>query len=402
MPFVLKVAFRYLSANKSQTALLISGVAVGVFVFVFMSALIGGLAVFLVQRTVGDISHVTIEAPSREAEAIVFDRHTQQLLVRQRSTAQRELLRTADAFLPLIEGLAAVEAISPQVVGNGFVIRGQVRAAVAVTGVEPDRVSAIADLASRLTAGTTELTSSTIVMGRQLAADLGVGVGQVVRLQSDRGIERPFLVGGLFEIGVEALDSRAAFVALSAARTLFEVPQGLSRIEVKLRDLYEAEAVARRIAADTGLSATPWTESNAQLLDGLRAQASSGNLIKAFALITIVIGVASALSLSTYRRRPEIGIMRAMGATRRFVMVVFILQGALIGVIGGLFGIGLGFAALSPFPVPELAAAGGLPVDVRLGAYDLAFVLTAIAATLASILPSRAAARVEPVTVISQ
>lgn len=402
MPFVLKVAFRYLTANKSQTALLISGVAVGVFVFVFMSALIGGLAVFLVQRTVGDISQVTIEAPDRNADAIAPAGEVAQLLVRQRSSSRRELLRTADAFLPLIGAMPEIKAISPQVVGNGFMVRGPVRAAVSVTGVEPDKVSAIADLDSRLTDGTSALTSSTILLGAKLADDLGVHVGQVVRLQSDRGIERPFLVGGLFEIGVDALDSRAAFVTLSAARTLFEIPQGLSRIELKLTDLYQADAVAARIAAETGLDATPWTANNAQLLDGLRAQSSSGNLIKAFALITIVIGVASALSLSTYRRRPEIGIMRAMGATRGFVTLVFIIQGALIGIIGGLLGIGLGFLALSPFPVPELAPPGGLPVDVRLGAYDLAFILTAVAATLASILPSRAAARVEPVTVIAQ
>ena len=402
MPFVLKVAFRYLTANKSQTALLISGVAVGVFVFVFMSALIGGLAVFLVQRTVGDISHVTIEAPERDADAIALDGDTRQLLVRQRSSSQRELLRTADAFLPVIEAMPEVEAFSSQIVGNGFMIRGQIRSAVSVTGVEPDKVSAIANLESRLTDGRVELTGSTIVLGQKLADDLGVRVGQVVRLQSDRGIERPFLVGGLFSVGVEALDRRAAFVTISAARTLFEIPQGLSRIEVKLKDLYQADQVAKRIAADTGLDATPWTANNAQLLDGLRAQASSGNLIKAFALITIVIGVASALSLSTYRRRPEIGIMRAMGAKRGFVTLVFILQGALIGIIGGLLGAGLGFAALSPFPVPELAPPGGLPVDVRLGAYDLAFVLTVLAATLASILPSRSAARVEPATVISQ
>lgn len=402
MPFVLKVAFRYLTANKGQTALLISGVAVGVFVFVFMSALIGGLAVFLVQRTVGDISHVTIQAPGREADAIGTDGDTSILLVRQRSTSQRELIRTADAFMPVIEANPDVEAVSPQVVGNGFMIRGQVRAAVTVTGVEADKVSAIADLSSRLTAGTTDLTGTTILLGSKLAEDLGVSVGQVVRLQSDRGIDRSFLVGGLFMIGVDALDSRAAFVSLSAARTLFGVPQGLSRIEVKLKDLYQSEQVARRLTAETGLDATPWTANNAQLLDGLRAQASSGNLIKAFALITIVIGVASALSLSTYRRRPEIGIMRAMGASRRFVTAVFIIQGALIGIIGGLLGAGLGLAALSPFPVPELAAPGGLPVDVRLGAYDLAIMLTAIAATLASILPSRSAARIEPVTVISQ
>ena len=400
MLYGLKIAMRYLTASKAQTGLLIAGVAVGVFVFIFMSALIGGLAVFLVQRTVGDIAHVTVEAPSREAGSLLPD-SAGVLIVEQRST-QRQLLRTADAFMPIIATMPGVTATSQQIVGNGFLVRGQASAPVGVTGVEAGKVSAIANIEKRLIAGSTDLTNSTVIIGSKLADNLGVGIGQVVRMQSDRGVERPLVVGGIFQLGLDALDSRTAFVSLSTARTLFELPQGISRIEIKLEDLNQAEAYAARIAAATGLKATPWTEGNAQLLDGLRAQASSGNLIKAFALITIVIGVASALLLSTYRRRPEIGIMRAMGASRAFVVFVFVTQGALIGILGGLIGAGLGYAALSPFPVPELAPPGGLPVDIRQGAYGLAIALTAVGAILASILPARAAARVDPVSVIGQ
>ncbi len=402
MLYGLKIAMRYLTASKSQTGLLIAGVAVGVFVFIFMSALIGGLAVFLVKRTVGDIAHVTIESPSRDAVSLMPPGVGEVLLVAQPATDQRAQLRTADAFMPLIDELPGVTATSQQIVGNGFMIRGLATQPVGVTGVDADKVSAIADIESRLVEGTTNLSNSTVLIGKSLAADLGIQIGQVVRLRSDRGVERPLVVGGIFALGLEALDKRSAFVSLATARTLFELPQGISRIEIKLDDLNQAEAYATRIAAETGLKATPWTKGNAQLLDGLRAQASSGNLIKAFALITIVIGVASALLLSTYRRRPEIGIMRAMGASRSFVIFVFVTQGALIGILGGLIGAGLGYAALSPFPVPELAPPGGLPVDVRQGAYDLAIALTTIGAILASILPARAAARVDPVSVIGQ
>lgn len=400
MLYGFKIAMRYLTANKAQTGLLIAGVAVGVFVFIFMSALIGGLAVFLVQRTVGDIAHVTVEAPSRSA-GLILPENPGYLVVEQASN-QREQLRTAGAFLPLLERMDGVVAVSPQIVGNGFLVRGQVTAPVGVTGVEPDKVSAIANLEKGLVAGSTTLANNGVILGKALADDLGIGVGQVVRMQSDRGEERSLVISGIFELGVDALDRRAAFVSIAAARTLFEMPQGISRIEIKLADLNQAGAYAQRIAAETGLDATPWTEGNAQLLDGLRAQASSGDLIKAFALITIVIGVASALLLSTYRRRPEIGIMRAFGASRGFVIFVFVTQGALIGILGGLIGAGLGYLALSPFPVPELAPPGGLPVDVRQGAYGLAIALTAIGAILASILPARSAAKVDPVSVIGQ
>ena len=401
MPYAFKIALRYLTATKAQTGLLIAGVAVGVFVFIFMSALIGGLAVFLVQRTVGDIAHVTVEAPSRDPVSLL-PHEPNVLVVQQRATTQRTQLRTAGAFLPLISAMPEVTATSQQIIGNGFIVRGQATAPVSVTGVEDNKVSAIADIESNLVAGETLLTNSTVIIGRTLAEDLGLTVGQVVRIRSERDVERPLVVGGIFELGVEGLDARAAFVSLATARTLFDLPQGISRIEIKLADLNQADAMAARIAAETGLETSPWTEGNAQLLDGLRAQANSGNLIKAFALITIVIGVASALLLSTYRRRSEIGIMRAMGASRGFVVIVFVLQGALIGIIGGLVGAGLGYLSLLPFPLPELAPPGGLPIDVRQGSYGLAIALTAIGAILAAILPARSAARVDPVTVIGQ
>ncbi len=401
MLYGIKIAWRYLTSNKTQTGLLVAGVATGVYVFIFMSALIGGLAVYLVQQTVGDIAHVTLEAPSRDA-GLLFSDEGEALLVQQRASGQRETLRSADAFLPGIEAMAGVKAVSPQIVGNGFVIRGQSRAPVAVTGVEGDKVSAIADLDRRLVAGDTVLSNSNVIVGKTLADDLGIGVGQVITLQSDRNVERALVIAGVFEVGVEALDARAAFVSTATARTLFELPQGLSRIEIKLDDLNQADAFARRLASETGFKATPWTEGNAQLLSGLSAQANSGNLIKGFALVTIIIGVASALLLSTYRRRPEIGIMRAFGASRGFVIFVFVLQGTLIGLLGGLIGAGLGYLSLSPFPLPENASAGGLPIDVRQGAYGLAITLTTIGAILASILPARAAARVDPVSVIGQ
>src|SRR5690606_13018829 len=104
--------------------------------------------------------------------------------------------------------------------------------------------------------------------------------------------------------------------------------------------------------------------------------------------------------LSTYRRQSEIGIMRAMGASQGFVVLVFVIQGALIGLAGGLLGAGLGYLSLLPFPPPEATSGGGLPVDYRQGAYGAAIVLTLIGAVAAAIWPASAASRIDPVKAI--
>ena len=399
MLYALKIATRYLTASKSQTSLLVLGVAVGV--FIFMSALIGGLAEFILSRTVGDISHVTITAEDRDPAILIrLDGHV--LAVTERGSARTATLAEAVTFIPLIETIPGVVAVSPQITGAGFLTRGAQVAQVSVTGLEPGRESAILDLDGYITQGSARLGSGLIVLGETLADDLSLRMGQTLRLQSSTGVSAVLTLSGIYDTGNGMIDGSSIYVGLSTARTLFGLPQGVTRIEIKLADLNAADATALRIRALTGLDAVPWTDGAEQLMEALNAQAQTGYFLKSFALITIVIGVASALLLSTYRRRPEIGIMRAMGAGRGFVIFVFVTQGALIGLMGGLSGAALGYLALLPFPSRDAFEAGTLPMDITQGSYGLAITLTVIGAILASILPARAAARVDPVTAIGQ
>jgi len=400
MLYALKIATRYLTASKAQTALLVLGVAVGVFIFIFMSALIGGLAEFILSRTVGDISHVTIEAADADPALLLPPEGV--LVVPQKSTLRVAELRNTENFLPLIAALPGVRAVSPQINGSGFVTRGAQALQISINGVEPGLESAIINLDGYLVAGTARLAAGGVMLGQTLADDLDLRLGQTVRMTSTTGVDTVLTLTGIYQIGSGGADRRTAYVSLGTGRILFAMPQGVTRIEIKLDDINTADAMALRIAALTGLDAKSWTDGAEQLMEALDAQAQTGYFLKTFALITIVIGVASALLLSTYRRRPEIGIMRAMGAGRGFVVFVFVTQGALVGLMGGLAGAGLGYLALLPFPTRDAFRSGTLPIDITQGSYGLAITLTVIGAILASILPARAAARVDPVTAIGQ
>lgn len=401
MLYGLKIALRYLTASKAQTALLVLGVAVGVFIFIFMSALIGGLAEFILARTVGDISHVTIKAEDADP-AILISAEGHVLAAVERGRARTATLADAATWVPLIETVPGVIAVSPQITGAGFLTRGAQVAQVSVTGLEPGRESAILNLGGYMVEGTARLGSGLIVLGQTLADDLSLRLGQTLRLQSSGGVSMVLTLSGIYKTGNGMMDRSSIFVSLPTARTLFALPQGVTRIEIKLNDLNSADATALRIRALTGLDAVPWTDGAEQLMEALNAQAQTGYFLKSFALVTIVIGVASALLLSTYRRRPEIGIMRAMGAGRGFVVFVFVTQGAMVGLLGGLSGAALGYLALLPFPTREAFRPGTLPMDITQGSYGLAIILTVLGAVLASILPARAAARVDPVTAIGQ
>jgi len=271
MLYALKIATRYLTASKAQTALLVLGVAVGVFIFIFMSALIGGLAEFILSRTVGDISHVTITAEDGDP-AILIRPDGQVLSVIERGRSRTATLAEAATFIPLIETVPGVVAVSPQITGAGFLTRGAQVAQVSVSGLEPGRESAILDLDGYITQGSARLGSGLIVLGETLADDMSLRLGQTLRLQASTGSSAVLTLSGIYDTGNGMIDASRVYVSLSTARTLFGLPQGVTRIEIKLADLNAADATALRIRALTGLDAVPWTDGAEQLMEALNAQ----------------------------------------------------------------------------------------------------------------------------------
>ncbi len=397
-PYAVKLATRHLLSHPGQSALLMSGVALGVGVFIFMSALIGGLATLLTLRTVGSIPHVVLEMPDRDP-AVIAPRPGA-LVVLQKDLSRRQQIAIWQPAVPIIAAQPGVTAVSPQIRGSAYVERGQALAPVGVIGVMPGKLSDIADIKSAVVDGSSNLPTDGILIGSRLADDLGLRVGQVVRLTSDRGRARSFRIGGIFTLGVASADRQAVYMDFTTARALFDLPTGISRIEVKVQPATDAARIAENLRRSTGLKATAWTEDNSQLFEGLDAQARTGIIIKAFALITIVVGIASAMLLSIIRLQSEIGIMRAMGASKRLVVSIFVLEGTLIGFIGAVAGAGTAWLALLPLPPVSEVRSGGLPIDRGQGDFLLAITLTTLAAMLASILPARRDARIDPVEAI--
>jgi len=396
--YAIKLATRHLLSHPGQTALLMSGVALGVGVFIFMSALIGGLATLLTLRTVGSIPHVVLEMPDRDPAILAPQSGTQVVL--QKDLSRREQIAIWQPALPIIEAERGVTAVSPQIRGSAYVERGQALAPVGVIGVMSGKLSDIADIQAAIVDGSSNLPTDGVLIGSRLADDLGMRVGQVVRLTSDRGRARSFRIGGIFTLGIASADRQAVYMDFTTARAMFDLPTGISRIEIKVKPATNAADIAARLRRSTGLKATAWTEDNSQLFEGLDAQARTGIIIKAFALITIVVGIASAMLLSIVRRQAEIGIMRAMGASKRLVVSIFVLEGTLIGFVGAIVGAGTAWLVLLPLPPVAEVQSGGLPIDRTQGDFLLAITLTTLAAALASVLPARRAARIDPVEAI--
>lgn len=402
MPFELRIALRYLLSSRLQTALILGGVAVGILAYTFMAALINGLAVRIVDDVIGTIAHVRLEPAEAAPQPVPGT--ARDLPVILPSADRRAKIA---AWRPLVEALQrdpTIVTVAPQAVGGGSARRGERVLAVRIIGSLPGPDSSIADIGDALVAGSLASGTDDAVIGVELAEELGVRLGQRLRVASDRGRERTLTIRGIFDIGNAGLDGGVVFVGLATAQSLLELEGAVSRIELELTDYNDAPRAARRLGARTGLEATDWISENRRIQEGLRAQGTTGSLIKVFSLMTIVIGVASVLLLAAVRRRSEIGILRSFGVSSAQISRIFLLQGLLIGLIGSIVGSAGGWAFCTTIVVATRRADGSpaLPVDPALGEYGTAILLATLASTLAAIFPARAAAATDPYEVIHQ
>jgi len=407
MVFEAKLAFRYLVSARLQTGLLVIGVAVGVLVFTFIAALMNGLGVRLTQNITGTLAHVTLEPIPREPR-MFWRPANRALYAMQPGHDVAPVVRMDRTVVEIARHMEGVRIAVPQVVGNATLARGEKLVAVTVTGVAPGQAGAIAPIDRSIVKGELDLGIGSVVIGSRLASNLAVNIGDRLVLRASRApgaapsADVVVTIRGVFTIGVEAVDERVIYLELESTKKLFAMADGVSSIEIKVDDVWEAPTIALRLSRATHLKATSWLERNANLESGLRAQASSGAMIKAFSLLTIAIGVASALFLAVSRRRAEIGIMRSFGIGRRTIVRTFVLQGLLIGVAGSLVGVALGFGFAHALLALSARATGtaSIPIDPALGEYLRAIVLGSLASGIAAVLPAWSAARIDPLEAI--
>jgi len=402
MPFELIVALRFLREGRMQTALILGGVAIGVAVVVFITGLVQGLQASLVERTLGSQAHIVIRPPEEKTQP-VLDRAASDVAARIEARPQR--LRSIDqweSLLPAVVNAPGVVAASPMATGAAFAQRGTASKAIALRGVDPDRYRRIVRIHEDMLAGEFRLSGTDWVIGVELAKDLGVAVGDRIRIGTPEGREEVITIAGIFDLGNKDLNQRWVFVTLKLAQTLLDLPGGVSTIELTVRDIFGAEPVAARIERETGLLAESWMRTNAQLLAAMRNQNISTGTIRVFVTLVVALGIASVLVVWVVQKQKEIGILRAMGASRLRIMTVFLLQGGMVSLGGSVIG-SLIAAVLVRIFAGVFVNADGTPMFVPEVGPPLVLTTWAVAlltGIVAASLPARRAAQLDPVTAI--
>jgi len=402
LPFEWIAASRFLREGRLQTIFIILGVAIGVGVIIFMSAALAGQQANVIRRVLSAQAHIVLLPPQEIARPLRAAPGVAEAAIVQKPYQR---IRSIDQWQKIIADVGrmrAVTAVSPMASGPMLAVRGEATRAVTVMGVDPQLYFRIVPLPEKLVTGVARLTSEDIIVGTELASDLGVTVGDKLRITAASGQGATLTISGIVDLGSKGANQRNAYVALHTAQALLGLIGGVSSIDLTVQDIYAAEDVAQAIGAATGVEADSWIRTNAQLYIAINAQIVANTTIRFFVGLAIAFGIAAVLIVSVMQKSKEIGILRAMGASQGQIMRVFLFEGAVLGLTGSVFGSALGAGAILLWGAlvknPDGTPLVPLDLDPRL------FIASAVLATLtglaAAVAPALRGARLDPVVAI--
>lgn len=339
LPFELFVGLRYTKAKRknhfisfiSMTSMI--GIALGVAALIIVLSVMNGFQEELRTRILGVASHLQITGPNNE-------------------------LTHWDALANQVETAPHVQAVAPYVMAQGMISYGQAVQGTIVRGVLPAKEDGVADLANKMRAGSlTDLRAGEfgIVLGVDLAHALGVMMGDKVVLLAPQGQFTPtgvvprikqFRVVGIFQVGMYEYDAGLALIHLEDAAKLYRMGDAVSGLRLKVDDLFNAPSVGRQLVSmlsDKGaFYVTDWTEQHANFFSAVQMEKRVMFIILTLIVAVAAFNIVSTLVMAVTDKRADIAILKTFGASPRSIMKIFIVQGALIGVIGTLAGAALG------------------------------------------------------------
>lgn len=411
---LLRIAWVHLFSKKRQTIVAMLGVMFGVTVFIFQAGLLTGLQAYFIEKTVNTTAHVHIFNDVRTSRPhvldMVSDSTTSWNLVRnQKPRDEERRLRNGYQILRDIERDQRVEGVAPYLGLQGILRFGMSQQAATLAGVDILREDQLFHIKDNLVSGQLqrmETLPNGIILGFGLADKLGIRLDDNLTVISSKGVSLQMKVLGISKTGITLQDNTRAYVSIrNAQRLLQQSGAYITDINVRLRDVDDAQIVAGQYQTLYGYKAEDWKAANANVFGIFRIQ----NLTVSFVIISILVvsgfGIFNILMTIIYEKMPDIAILKAMGYRDGDIRVIFLIESIAIGSTGGVLGLMLGFitstiVGMIPLNIQGFVSVQYLIINFNPLFYLAAFAFALTATTVAGYFPARKAARFDPVEII--
>jgi lipoprotein-releasing system permease protein len=413
MKYELFMGLRYLRSRRREgfisliTMISVLGVMIGVMTLIVVMAVMTGFEETLRDRLLGVNSHIAVIKPGDTV------------------TGYRELTQR----LAQEEGVVGA---APIVYGQVMVTSGRRVSGVVVRGIDPDRVTSVVDVGQFIQQGNFEelkrlhkvevdgqtLELPGLIIGSRLVGQLGANPGATVQVISPMAAPsalgmipkiRRFVVVGEFRTGMHEYDNTLIYMNLAEAQKFFEMGDAVTAVELRVGNVYRAQRIAERIQKELGFNyiAEDWSRLWPNLFSALRLEKTVYFLVLLLMIMIGAFNIISTLTMVVMEKRRDIAILQSMGAARRSIRKIFLIKGCVIGAVGTVAGIVLGYALCllieryEFIQLPEgVFLIPTVPVRMYLSNFVLIAVSSFIICLLASIYPARQAAKLDPVEII--
>lgn len=400
LPFSLFLAFKYMRPKRTFQSIItiisVLGVLLGVAVLVIVLSVMSGFDDMWRDKILSFNAHITVTG--------------------------YDVIEDADDLIQTIEKTPGVSGAAPMVQGLVFLQKGERVYTPIARGIDPVHEQKVSRIPEHMVKGVFDVEDDHLVMGRDLALQMGATVGDKLLVYSPQSfasgdevyLPEEFTVAGLYDVGMWEFDIGFVLTSLDKARDLYKLEQGVHAIQVMTDDPFRAEEVKHRLEKELPpiFQVTTWMEQNRQLFAALRVEKNMMFFLLIIITVVAAFGITNTLITVAVQKTREIGLLKALGFSNRSVMGVFIWQGWIEGALGTVLGVGAGLLILrfrndllnllsyrfnmELFP-KELYHLNEIPATVS--AADIAIVAASVMVicTLAGVIPAYRAARLDPV-----
>jgi lipoprotein-releasing system permease protein len=407
----IQIASVHLTSKFWQTFVAIMGVTFGVSMYIFMNSFMNGVNKTQDDLAFSALSHIRIYNQDNnhsynpiesqyDNSQTVFNIHNR------KSIQYTSGIKNSSGIVSLVEKQEEVVAVARQINFSVFFRSGSKKINGRVSGIELEPEDKLFKSSETVTQGNwnnLQTHKSGIIIGKLLAKDLGLQVNSSINVLTSDGVSKNYIIVGIFESSIKEIDKTKAYLNITAARQLLgENSDYASDILINIKDRDYTAPVVKKLGLLIPLQIESWQEANEQLVAG----ASLRNVIAIAVSFTILLvagfGIYNIMNMTINEKIKEIAILKATGFSGKDIKSIFLSQAGAIGLLGGFLGVVLGYLiSLLINQVPfNVASLETLPIYFRVQDFVLAVVFGLLTTLIAGYLPSKKAARVDPVTII--
>jgi lipoprotein-releasing system permease protein len=408
MNLILDIAWTHVTGRVRQTLVGMAGVSMGVGFTIMMAGLMQGSQLDFLHQLVDSMPHVTVQDERRTPPEQPADREYGAVQMSNVANVNgRPGIRASQSVIASLRSWIPGD-VTPSVRTTAIIDHAGARLGITLVGIDPRQEVHVSKLASQMRDGQiSDLARAPngIIIGHALAEKLAVKAGETVTVVGGQSTQVTGTVVGVFRSGLKAIDEGQIYSLISFAQLMMGQSGVVNELRLRLNDPLLAQKVAAEVEAQTGYKSVSWQEANADLLSSFAVRDFIVLTVMGAMLLTSSFATYNIISTITFEKRQDIAIMKSLGMREYAVRNIFIVEAAIIGVVGIIFGWILGYAlcySWSKITIYNDTTGSRVPLSIYYSwmQYVVAGGISLVCCTGAAFFPARKATRVHPVEII--